>query len=114
MPMTYQIKGMHCASCAVKIEKAFVGVSGVTRATVNFATETAQVEGDAGFDALQAAVARVGGYQLIELTADSRQPQATDRDLSAIGYRLHHTITRRCGALSRGALAKWERRRRRN
>jgi len=61
---TYQITGIHCASCVAKIEKALRGVPGVTKADVNFATETASVEGDVPFEALTAAIARVGGYTM--------------------------------------------------
>lgn len=64
--MQYSIEGMHCASCVVKIEKALRGVSGVTRADVNLATETTQVEGTATADALAEAVRRVGGYKLVQ------------------------------------------------
>jgi len=62
---TYQIIGIHCASCVVKIEKALRGVPGVTKASVNFATEAASVEGAVSMEALAAAVARVGGYTLL-------------------------------------------------
>ncbi|MBS3158571.1 HAD-IC family P-type ATPase, partial [Candidatus Woesearchaeota archaeon] len=41
------IKGMHCASCAITIEKSLKKVSGVTNANVNFASEKASVEFDA-------------------------------------------------------------------
>ena len=40
------IKGMHCASCAVTIEKSLKKVSGVKNANVNFASEKASVEFD--------------------------------------------------------------------
>ena len=65
--MQYQIEGMHCASCAVKIEKAIGGVTGVAKASVNFAMETASVEGAVELDALNAAVRRVGGYKLVPM-----------------------------------------------
>lgn len=65
--MQYSIIGMHCASCATKIEKALGRVSGVAKASVNFATETAKVEGTATVDALAEAVARVGGYKLVPM-----------------------------------------------
>lgn len=61
---TYTVGGIHCASCVTKIEKALRGVSGVTRAEVNFATETASVDGDVPLDVLNDAVKRVGGYTL--------------------------------------------------
>ncbi|MBM3156136.1 MAG: heavy metal translocating P-type ATPase [Chloroflexi bacterium] len=41
-----QITGMHCASCAVAIEDSLNKVEGVSKATVNFATEKAYVEYD--------------------------------------------------------------------
>ncbi|HAT29742.1 MAG TPA: copper-transporting ATPase [Janthinobacterium sp.] len=40
---TLAIEGMTCASCALRLEKALGAVPGVTRASVNLATETAQV-----------------------------------------------------------------------
>src|SRR3989344_5529881 len=43
---TFKISGMHCASCALKIEKAVSGLRGVKTAQVNFATETLSVEFD--------------------------------------------------------------------
>ena len=41
---TLQISGMTCAACAIKIEKGLNKLPGVTKATVNFALETARVE----------------------------------------------------------------------
>ncbi len=38
------IQGMTCAACVNKVEKALRSVKGVTRASVNFATERASVE----------------------------------------------------------------------
>ncbi|AEI44753.1 heavy metal translocating P-type ATPase [Paenibacillus mucilaginosus] len=43
-----QISGMTCAACAARIEKGLNKLDGVTKATVNFALETAQVEYIAG------------------------------------------------------------------
>ncbi len=45
---TLRIEGMHCASCAATVEKALAGVSGVSRASVNLATERALVRFDPG------------------------------------------------------------------
>ncbi|CAB3796492.1 Copper-exporting P-type ATPase [Paraburkholderia caffeinitolerans] len=39
-----EIRGMTCASCAMRVEKALAKVPGVTRASVNLATEKATVE----------------------------------------------------------------------
>src|SRR3989344_2418384 len=45
-PKTFKIKGMHCASCAGIIEKAFNKTEGVPSAEVNYGTETAKVSFD--------------------------------------------------------------------
>lgn len=42
--ISLDIGGMHCASCAVNIEKALKKTEGVRKAVVNFATEQATVE----------------------------------------------------------------------
>ncbi|MFA4946152.1 MAG: heavy metal translocating P-type ATPase [Candidatus Micrarchaeia archaeon] len=41
---TLRVTGMHCASCAVNLEKALKKTPGVTGASVNFATQKATVE----------------------------------------------------------------------
>ena len=57
-----EIGGMTCASCALRVEKALAKVPGVTRASVNLATERARVESDAAVDpeTLAAAVHKAG------------------------------------------------------
>ena len=42
--ITLQVSGMHCASCAGKVERALNAVDGVDRATVNLANETAYIQ----------------------------------------------------------------------
>ncbi len=44
--LTLPVTGMTCASCVARIEGALVGVQGVTSATVNLASERANVEYD--------------------------------------------------------------------
>lgn len=57
-----EITGMTCASCATRVEKALAKVPGVTRASVNLATEKATVETnrEVAPDALVAAVTKAG------------------------------------------------------
>ncbi len=43
---TFPVLGMHCASCAVRIERNLKKIPGVTNATVNYATEKATVDHD--------------------------------------------------------------------
>ncbi|MBN8489819.1 MAG: copper-translocating P-type ATPase [Burkholderiales bacterium] len=64
-PIDLQIGGMTCASCVMRVEKALKKVTGVTEATVNLATEQAQVQAGATVtaDALATAV-RQAGYEV--------------------------------------------------
>jgi Cu+-exporting ATPase len=59
---TLPIQGMTCASCVARVERALRGVGGVTEASVNLATETAEVSAgpQASLPALQAAVEKAG------------------------------------------------------
>jgi Au+-exporting ATPase len=54
------IEGMTCASCVARVERALTAVPGVSRASVNLATERATVAGTADPAALVAAVEAVG------------------------------------------------------
>ncbi len=58
------LEGMTCASCVGRVEKALNGVPGVLEASVNLATETAQITVLAGSGAGEAAVkaATAAGY----------------------------------------------------
>ena len=55
------VEGMTCASCVGRVERALRAVPGVTGATVNLATETAQVTGLADTAALISAI-KAAGY----------------------------------------------------
>src|SRR5262245_6754428 len=64
----FAVRGMHCAACVDKVERALRSVPGVETASVNLATERANVEWDparAGAQALAEAVA-AAGYELAE------------------------------------------------
>ncbi|MEM5311266.1 heavy metal translocating P-type ATPase [Paraburkholderia sp. JHI869] len=73
-----EVHGMTCASCAMRVEKALAKVPGVTRASVNLATEKATVEASGGVApaALVAAVEKAG-YEAV--------PVATETATLAIG-----------------------------
>ena len=68
---TLNIDGMTCASCVARVEKALGRVAGVQAASVNLATEQAQVQAEAGTDPRQllAAVQRAG-YEASLVQAD--------------------------------------------
>jgi Cu+-exporting ATPase len=60
----FDIDGMTCASCAMRVEKALAKVPGVTRASVNLATEQARVESEASVEPETLAEAvRKAGYE---------------------------------------------------
>ncbi|WP_149589571.1 heavy metal translocating P-type ATPase [Tabrizicola flagellatus] len=58
--LTLPVTGMTCASCAGRVERALKGVPGVGSASVNLATETAEVRGIAPVAALIGAVEKAG------------------------------------------------------
>ncbi|KAF0111578.1 MAG: Cu2+-exporting ATPase [Rhodospirillaceae bacterium] len=73
---TLAITGMSCAACAVRLEKVLTRVPGVKKASVNFATETARVEGEANAD-LIAAVAQAGFTATPANTSSTRTMERT-------------------------------------
>ena len=86
------IEGMTCATCVGRVEKALLGVPGITKAEVNLATETADVEG-VGVRAVDLIGAvEDAGYGARLLTDDAgRNAQAEARDAArrrAEGWRV--------------------------
>ncbi len=64
------IKGMQCASCVQKIERALLQTKGVTKAAVNLATERAKVEylpTEANLENMKCAIESTG-YEVLELS----------------------------------------------
>jgi P-type Cu+ transporter len=64
----YKIKGMHCASCALNIEKKIAKQDGVKTVSVNYATEKMNLNYDEAkldFDTLNSLVKKTGDYSLI-------------------------------------------------
>jgi Cu+-exporting ATPase len=79
---TVAIEGMHCASCVAAVERALKTVDGVEQATVNLATESAQVRYQSdrvSMDTLREAVANAG-YTL-EPGGGDRGEQAVESEL---------------------------------
>ena len=72
----FRIEGMHCASCAYKIEKAIKKIKGIREASVNFATKKAYVEVDENKDnEIIKAVSIAGDYKAV-----SEQESTRDKD----------------------------------
>jgi len=74
---TYTVTGMTCASCVRHVEKALATTPGVRAASVNLATATATVEGDAAFETLAAQV-QEAGYGLGRPQADQAVARGED------------------------------------
>lgn len=77
------IEGMTCASCVSKVEKALNAVPGVTRASVNLATERVHVElaGQVPLSELIKAVEKAGyeARSLDEARSDAKQETQSDK-----------------------------------
>jgi Cu+-exporting ATPase len=58
--LSVAIHGMTCASCSARVEKVLKQLPGVTDATVNLATETATVSGEADLASVQHAIEKAG------------------------------------------------------
>ncbi len=74
--LTLPVRGMTCASCVTRVEKALKKVDGVQEASVNLASEKAKVEFDpakVNVEQLRAAVADEG-YSLVLPEGESTEP----------------------------------------
>lgn len=70
---------MTCASCVGRVERALTAVSGVRRASVNLATESAEVEADVTVPTADlVAAARGAGYEAAEAGSAVSRTQAMD------------------------------------
>ncbi|MFM0167329.1 heavy metal translocating P-type ATPase [Paraburkholderia sediminicola] len=98
------IGGMTCASCAMRVEKALAKVPGVTRASVNLATEKASIDSDAAVDqeTLVNAV-RKAGY---EATPSARPDVAQAQTLHATELAISGMTCASCAMRVEKALAK--------
>lgn len=76
----FDVEGMTCASCAVRIERVLGKQDGVETAIVNFAGQEARatITDDADLEALQAAVAKIG-YDISEIDPDDDRRSVTER-----------------------------------
>src|SRR5439155_1967066 len=70
------LEGMTCASCAMRIEKGLKKVPGVKEASVNLATERADITYDPAQTTVQQMVQKVDavGYKALPLVAPSPRP----------------------------------------
>ncbi len=82
MKKTYQIKGMHCASCVRLIEKAVGKVKGVESCNVNLASEKATVsfkKDQVSDEQITSAVSSVG-YQVVDNGKNGQDEEAEKKE----------------------------------
>lgn len=83
---TLAVKGMSCAACVTRVEKALKNVPGVVEANVNFATHEAAVQfQDVDVDALTQAVVDAG-YDA-HLASDDAEGDQAERDAEVLALR---------------------------
>lgn len=77
---TVDIRGMHCASCALNIEHQLKKLKGVKNAVVNYASEKATVESDIDINDtdINAAVSAAGDYSVIQKVSPSNPHSGHD------------------------------------
>ncbi len=83
--LDFPVKGMHCAACVAKVERALRGVEGVAEADVNLATERATVwvdPGAPGLPAMRQAVEGVG-YTIPAEIARTEESDRSNREARA-------------------------------
>ncbi|WP_080426275.1 heavy metal translocating P-type ATPase [Burkholderia ubonensis] len=104
-PIELEIEGMTCASCVARVEKALAGVPGVTRTSVNLATERATVDAAAGVTTAQLVDAvRQAGYQATPV-AEPEPAIAPDAALGAIELDIGGMTCASCAGRVEKALA---------
>src|SRR3989344_1884678 len=90
---TFSIKGMHCASCVLVIEKSLKNIEGVLEANVNLVTEKATVAYDsdkATDDKLISAVTNAGYKALVneELQSEDQERVEKQKELKDLRMRV--------------------------
>ena len=99
--ITFDVEGMTCASCALRVERVLQRQDGVDQAVVSFAGQEARVEAAPGTDVeqLEAAVAKIG-YTIVPVAEGEARVSATERfDAEA--------ATQRRNVIGAAALAGW-------
>ena len=78
--ITFDVEGMTCASCALRIERVLGKQDGVETAIVNYAGHEARAEvgPDVDVEALRAAVSRIG-YEIDPVIAGEERVSVTER-----------------------------------
>lgn len=89
----YDVTGMSCAACSARVEKAVLGVDGVTSCSVNLLTNSMAVEGTASREKIIEAVQKAGYGAGIKGDKATRAPgNAPDQGTHALLKRLALSI----------------------
>ncbi|WP_186250035.1 heavy metal translocating P-type ATPase [Burkholderia gladioli] len=105
-PIELEIGGMTCASCSGRVEKALAQVPGVSRASVNLATERASISVEDSVSAAQlVAAVEKAGYRATPLVADEPVP-AQSPDAPAIELEIGGMTCASCSGRVEKALAQ--------
>lgn len=93
MEKSYLIKGMSCAACASKVEKAVCSIKGVSSASVNLMKNTCQVifDDSAVSDENVIAAVSAAGYEAV-ISKSGNLFLDDDRELSQIRIRLYVSL----------------------
>lgn len=94
MEKSYQIKGMSCAACASKVEKAVSGINGVSRASVNLMKNTCSVVFDDALVSDENVIAAVdsAGYEAV-ISKQGNLFLDDETELKQIRVRLYISLT---------------------
>ncbi len=94
----YNVTGMSCAACSARVEKAVLGVEGVTSCSVNLLTNSMGVEGTAEESAIIKAVTEAGygaskkgtekSEKADDALADRETPRLLARLIASLGFLL--------------------------
>ena len=101
---TFDVKGMTCAACAARVQKALVATPGVTDVGVNFALNRATVERDETVEIAELAKAvDAAGYELVVPDEEATSHAGHDEHDHGIAVGMEEDLTR--GAWRRFAAA---------
>ena len=91
--ITFDVEGMTCASCALRIERVLGKQDGVETAIVNYAGHEARAEvgPDVDVDALRAAVSKIG-YEIEPVVAGEERVSVTERYDEEVIYQRKNLI----------------------
>ena len=91
--VTFDVEGMTCASCALRIERVLGKQDGVSEAIVNFAGQEARATVAAGTDVvgLQAAIEKIG-YGIRPVVAGEERETPVERYAKEVAYQRRNVV----------------------